>query len=155
MFSLEPLNCILLSLAYFFPLQGITVSAVVYDDDISHVDGLLLPFKKYYISTVEICEIPESTPPGIYRFYWVINNKTTVEEVTDEGGPMLPFYFHLRSFESFHFVADTDEFISCFPLPIILHFPSMDCIFFMLSVLPFLALLNFSLLQKFWLVNEE
>ncbi|XP_071928880.1 uncharacterized protein [Coffea arabica] len=91
--------------------QGITVSAVVYDDDISHVDGLLLPFKKYYISTVEICEIPESTPPGIYRFYWVINNKTTVEEVTDEGGPMLPFYFHLRSFESFHFVADTDEFI--------------------------------------------
>nr|XP_027065814.1 uncharacterized protein LOC113691726 [Coffea arabica] len=92
--------------------QGIMVSAVVYDDDISHVDGLLLPFKKYYVSAVEICEIPETTPPGLYRFYWVINSKTVVEEVAEEVGPVLSFYFHLRSFESLHFVADTDEFIN-------------------------------------------
>ncbi|CDP04558.1 unnamed protein product [Coffea canephora] len=38
----------------FGDLQGIKISAVVFDDDIAIVHGRLLPFRKYYISNAEM-----------------------------------------------------------------------------------------------------
>lgn len=93
--------------------QGIVVSAVVFDDAIALVDGLLLPFRKYYVSNAEVREVPQGVQPG---FYWVITRDTVIREALDVGEPILPFYFHLRSYDSLHFVAETNKFISLLSL---------------------------------------
>ncbi|XP_071935838.1 replication protein A 70 kDa DNA-binding subunit B-like isoform X2 [Coffea arabica] len=92
--------------------QGIKVSAIVYDDNVPCVDGLLLPFRKYYISNAEIRRLAELPPDCFYPFYWVINSDTSIREATDVGLPVLPFYFGLRSYDSLHFVADTNNLIN-------------------------------------------
>ncbi|XP_027164409.1 uncharacterized protein LOC113764642 [Coffea eugenioides] len=112
--------------------QGITVAAVVYDDDISHVDGLLLPFKKYYISAVELCEILESTPPDAeaqalqkisisnaevraaaerfqpdgLKLQWIISTKTVVEEIDEADSSVLPFHFDFTAYKDLPLYAD-------------------------------------------------
>lgn len=96
----------------FADSQGVRVSAVVYDGDISCVEGLLLPFRKYYISGAKVHEMPEDQPVGSYPFFWVINKKTQIRETSDDGGPAIPPYFGLRSYRSLHFVADTDTYIN-------------------------------------------
>ncbi|XP_027155472.1 uncharacterized protein LOC113755762 [Coffea eugenioides] len=96
----------------FGDFQGIKVSTVVFDDAVIIVDGLLLPFRKYYISNAEVHEIPELVGTGLYSFYWVINEGTITEESAASEELALPFYFELRSFQYFHFMADTDTLIS-------------------------------------------
>ncbi|XP_071917203.1 replication protein A 70 kDa DNA-binding subunit B-like [Coffea arabica] len=96
----------------FGDFQGIKVSAVAFDDDIAIVDGRLLPFRNYYISNAEVREIPDLVGTGLYSFYWVIKEGTAIEEAAGSGELALPFYFELRSFQYFHFVADTDVFIN-------------------------------------------
>lgn len=95
----------------FGDLQGIKISAVVFDDDIAIVHGRLLPFRKYYISNAEVRDIPELVGTGLYSFYWVIDKGTIIQAAVGSGELALPFYFELRSFHYFHFVVDTDIFI--------------------------------------------
>ncbi|XP_071920427.1 uncharacterized protein [Coffea arabica] len=95
----------------FGDLQGIKISAVVFDDDIAIVHGRLLPFRKYYISNAEVRDIPELVGTGLYSFYWVIDKGTIIQAAVGSGELALPFYLELRSFHYFHFVVDTDIFI--------------------------------------------
>ena len=57
-------------------------------------------------------EIPELVGMSLYSFYWVINEGTIIQESAASEELVLPFYFELRSFQYFHFMADTDTFIS-------------------------------------------
>ncbi|XP_071903405.1 replication protein A 70 kDa DNA-binding subunit B-like [Coffea arabica] len=96
----------------FGDFQGIKVSAIAFDDDVAIVDGRLLPFRNYYISNAEVREIPDLVGTGLYSFYRVIKEGTTIEEAAGSWELALPFYFELRSFQYFHFVPDTDIFIN-------------------------------------------
>ena len=120
------------------------MSAIVYDDNVPCVDGLLLPFRKYYISNAEIRRLAELPPDCFYPFYWVINSDTSIREATDVGLPVLPFYFGLRSYDSLHFVADTNNLISRFSLPFSCFF-FIRCLFSLHS-LCFLSCMNLDIM---------
>ncbi|XP_071934640.1 uncharacterized protein [Coffea arabica] len=151
--------------------QGITVAAVVYDDDISHVDGLLLPFKKYYISAVELCEILESTPPDAeaqalqkisisnaevraaaerfqpdgLKLQWIISTKTVVEEIDEADSSVLPFHFDFTAYKDLPLYADM-KYETIDVIGIVIHAS---------AIIPIHKDSHELLVQKIWLVNEE
>ena len=83
------------------------VSAVAFDDNVARIEGLLVPFKKYYIGGASVEEVPRPASPDLYRFFWIINRDTLIKEIFETGTPSLPPYFDLTPFTSFQHLADS------------------------------------------------
>ncbi|XP_071916267.1 replication protein A 70 kDa DNA-binding subunit B-like [Coffea arabica] len=97
----------------------VKVSAVAFDDNVARIDGLLVPFKKYFISDAAVDEIPRPAPSDLYRFFWVINSATMIKEVFEPETPILPLFFDLTPFTSFQHFADSQ--ISINMMGVVLH----------------------------------
>lgn len=104
------------------------VTSLAIDKNIDRVSSLLVPFRKYRISKARVYEIPDSVGAGCYHYYWVLTDKTVIDEVIEAEPPKLPCYFGLHSITSCHAFAETEKFIDVMGI-VLCAFPAKEVYF--------------------------
>ena len=79
---------------------------------IDRLVGLLLPFKKYYISRAIVHHLHDGSAPTEYPFYWIATEATSIREIDQLDYPSLPSHFQLYPFTLLDAIADTEQLIS-------------------------------------------
>ncbi|CAA0827008.1 Unknown protein, partial [Striga hermonthica] len=72
-------------------------------------NGLLLPYKRYYLTGAKVRPETPLYQVGPYEFNWLLHKKTLVEEFQEEMPPQLPCQIEIHTFADVHKYADTDN----------------------------------------------
>ena len=89
--------------------QETKVSAVIYGNDIRFFAGMLMPFRRYYISSAALRKAESRYKVSDYPYSWVIHNRTLVEEYVVQVPPAIPCHFELTESENLFRFADTEN----------------------------------------------
>ncbi|GFP80418.1 hypothetical protein PHJA_000185200 [Phtheirospermum japonicum] len=93
----------------FTDSEGTKVSAVIYRNDVRYFTAMLMPFKRYYISSGTLRKVDPRYKVSDYEYSWVIHNRTLVEEHVEQVPPTLPCHFELQEFQKLFRFADTEN----------------------------------------------
>lgn len=89
--------------------EGTKVSAVIYGNDIRYFAGMLLPFRRYYISSASLRKSDLKYRVSDYPHSWVIHNRTLIEEYAEQAPPPIPCHIDLTEFKNLFRFADTEN----------------------------------------------
>ncbi|GFP92107.1 hypothetical protein PHJA_001354800 [Phtheirospermum japonicum] len=93
----------------FTDSEGTKVSSVIYRNDVRYFTSMLMPFKRYYISSATLRKVDPRYKVSDYEYSWVIHNRTLVEEHVEQVPPTLPCHFELQEFQKLFRFADTEN----------------------------------------------
>ncbi|CAA0843264.1 Syntaxin-22 [Striga hermonthica] len=91
-------------------MQGTKVSSVAYNAVINEFKSLLLPYKRYYISGAIVRPENPVYQVGDYKYNWLLQMDTLVEEFTEPIPPQLPCQIDIHQFKDLHKFADTENY---------------------------------------------
>nr|XP_027077114.1 replication protein A 70 kDa DNA-binding subunit B-like [Coffea arabica] len=129
----------------FVDSKGSKVQGVLFDYAIQKMGPKLKLYKKYRISNAEVRSAAERFQLDGLKLQWIISTKTIVEEIDEADSSVLPFHFDFTAYKDLPPYADMKyEIVDV--IGIVIHVS---------SVIPVHKDSRSSLVQKFWLVNEE
>ncbi|XP_071927541.1 replication protein A 70 kDa DNA-binding subunit B-like [Coffea arabica] len=70
---------------------------------------MLIPFRRYYISSAALRKAEPRYNVNDYLYSWVIHNITLVEEYVEQVPPVIPCHFELTAFENLFRFADIEN----------------------------------------------
>ena len=102
------------------------MQAIIVDNAIPLVDGLLLPFKKYFVSNASVLPSQQTSSTTDYPYYWTIIATTTIEEVNEAVDETILPYLHLHQFANIQTYADSNKYMSMLNTPPLLPLSTSD-----------------------------
>ncbi|GJY10001.1 replication protein A 70 kDa DNA-binding subunit B-like protein [Tanacetum coccineum] len=107
----------------FTDSHGTKVGAVIYGaSNIRLFSKLLMPYKRYYVSSAVVTRTDEKFRVSSYIYSWIINNKSLVEELVESIPTSLPCEFEFTKFTDLYKYADSESpqnvrgiVLHCFP----------------------------------------